>query len=228
MYDLQSARLNDLTVSTPAELATDEHAGDLLGADVRGVAEISNTTAPTFTSSPTASWPKGPMRARRTCMSPTRAPRPCSSPRSAGATRTTGVKNECPNPLARLRFRRLALASRSSLGRVLRATTTSPRRRAIAPRTNSHHLNSRMGLSSAPCKEVFLYDAGAGSLTCVSCDPSGARPVGPSTLGEEVQRSASFFFAPATRQLAADGPARPSARDAPPDRGNGTGQPAGA
>jgi hypothetical protein len=27
-------------------------------------------------------------------------------------------------------------------------------------------------------EEVFLYDAGSGSLTCVSCDPSGARPAG--------------------------------------------------
>jgi phosphodiesterase/alkaline phosphatase D-like protein len=27
-------------------------------------------------------------------------------------------------------------------------------------------------------EEVFLYDAGSGSITCVSCDPSGARPAG--------------------------------------------------
>jgi hypothetical protein len=29
-----------------------------------------------------------------------------------------------------------------------------------------------------------MYDASAGSLTCVSCNPTGAQPVGPSSLGE--------------------------------------------
>ena len=36
------------------------------------------------------------------------------------------------------------------------------------------------------CPEVYVYDAGsggAGSLACASCDPTGARPVGPSNLG---------------------------------------------
>jgi hypothetical protein len=35
--------------------------------------------------------------------------------------------------------------------------------------------------------EIYLYDAGsggAGSLTCASCNPSGARPLGPSSLGQ--------------------------------------------
>lgn len=32
--------------------------------------------------------------------------------------------------------------------------------------------------SGKPDEEVFLYDAGSGNLTCVSCDPSGARPAG--------------------------------------------------
>lgn len=31
-----------------------------------------------------------------------------------------------------------------------------------------------------PCEEVFLYDAPTGALTCVSCNPSGARPLGES------------------------------------------------
>jgi hypothetical protein len=30
------------------------------------------------------------------------------------------------------------------------------------------------------CREVFLYDAGSGRTACASCNPSGARPVGPS------------------------------------------------
>jgi hypothetical protein len=33
------------------------------------------------------------------------------------------------------------------------------------------------------CQEIYLYNAGAGGLACASCDPSGARPVGPSSFG---------------------------------------------
>lgn len=35
---------------------------------------------------------------------------------------------------------------------------------------------------SAQCEEVFLYEANKGSLVCVSCNPSGARPVGASGI----------------------------------------------
>ncbi len=37
-------------------------------------------------------------------------------------------------------------------------------------------------LLDAPCPEVFLYDAAAGKLSCASCDPSGAAPLGRSDL----------------------------------------------
>jgi hypothetical protein len=33
-----------------------------------------------------------------------------------------------------------------------------------------------------PAPEVYLYDAGASRLTCVSCNPTGERPRGPSTI----------------------------------------------
>jgi len=33
-----------------------------------------------------------------------------------------------------------------------------------------------------PCPEAFLYDSATGKLTCASCDPSGARPLGPTHL----------------------------------------------
>jgi hypothetical protein len=33
-----------------------------------------------------------------------------------------------------------------------------------------------------PCPEVFLYDAASNHLVCASCNPTGARPQGPSTL----------------------------------------------
>jgi hypothetical protein len=32
------------------------------------------------------------------------------------------------------------------------------------------------------CREVYVYDTETGAPVCVSCDPSGARPVGPSSL----------------------------------------------
>jgi hypothetical protein len=32
------------------------------------------------------------------------------------------------------------------------------------------------------CEEAFLYDASAGRVVCVSCDPTGARPLGATTL----------------------------------------------
>jgi NHL repeat len=35
---------------------------------------------------------------------------------------------------------------------------------------------------SASCQEVFLYDARSGELRCASCNPSGARPLGPANL----------------------------------------------
>ena len=35
---------------------------------------------------------------------------------------------------------------------------------------------------SGPCGEAFLYDAATGSLLCPSCNPSGARPLGPTNL----------------------------------------------
>ncbi len=59
------------------------------------------------------------------------------------------------------------------------------------------------------CTEVYMYDAVASSLTCVSCNPTGARPLGPSHL-TPIEGAASGGYAPASfvylpRSLSADG-----------------------
>ncbi len=35
---------------------------------------------------------------------------------------------------------------------------------------------------NGPCQEVYMFDAKTGALACASCNPSGARPSGPSSL----------------------------------------------
>jgi hypothetical protein len=55
--------------------------------------------------------------------------------------------------------------------------------------------NSQIELSEAgECREVYLYDADAGTLLCASCNPTGARPHGPSTLGESPAESTSSSY----------------------------------
>jgi hypothetical protein len=44
----------------------------------------------------------------------------------------------------------------------------------------------------AQCEEVFLYEASTNHLSCVSCNPSGARPTGPSGIPGGTQVSTSF------------------------------------
>lgn len=52
--------------------------------------------------------------------------------------------------------------------------------------------------------EVYLYDYEAGRLTCASCDPNGARPLGSAFLGAELtERTSTPFHQP--RSLSDDG-----------------------
>jgi hypothetical protein len=44
--------------------------------------------------------------------------------------------------------------------------------------------STRAGAGAVPCREVFSYDADTNALVCVSCNPSGALPSGPSSFGE--------------------------------------------
>jgi len=60
---------------------------------------------------------------------------------------------------------------------------------------------------AVPCREVYLYSATTGKLVCVSCDPSGARPVGAAELGGRAgiayAGNASSLYLP--RNLSEDG-----------------------
>jgi len=42
--------------------------------------------------------------------------------------------------------------------------------------------DNRDAVSGQPDEEVYLYDAETGTLACASCNPSGARPLGPASL----------------------------------------------
>ena len=53
-----------------------------------------------------------------------------------------------------------------------------------------------------PDAEIFLYEAGDGGLVCASCNPTGARPVGPSSF---VARGTASFAQYRPRNLLADG-----------------------
>jgi hypothetical protein len=69
-------------------------------------------------------------------------------------------------------------------------------------------LDSKGGtVVSVPCRELFLFDAESMQLTCVSCDPSGARPVGetivpgPNAFSEKALGRPAYF----PRQVHDDG-----------------------
>jgi Tol biopolymer transport system component len=63
------------------------------------------------------------------------------------------------------------------------------------------------GAGSIPCSEVFSFDAtqplSPENPVCVSCNPSGARPVGPSRLSEINNASDPFYYTP--RNFSEDG-----------------------
>ncbi len=59
--------------------------------------------------------------------------------------------------------------------------------------------------SGQPDEEVYLYDAGAGKLACVSCNPSGQRPSG-AEYGEKPTPSGGDLIWPPTTWIAANVP----------------------
>jgi hypothetical protein len=47
-----------------------------------------------------------------------------------------------------------------------------------APNGECEEIDSAPGLPGVPCREVYSFDADSGALRCVSCNPSGAAPMG--------------------------------------------------
>jgi hypothetical protein len=54
------------------------------------------------------------------------------------------------------------------------------------------------------CREIYLYDVTTNGLKCVSCNPSGARPIGPSGFYQDADRSGDLPVA-APRNMSEDG-----------------------
>jgi sugar lactone lactonase YvrE len=69
---------------------------------------------------------------------------------------------------------RLAFTSEQSL--------TGYDNQQAAPGECKGHIPDYNGFEDGRCREIYLYYAETGALVCASCDPSGARPVGPAGL----------------------------------------------
>ena len=73
-------------------------------------------------------------------------------------------------------------AQKEDLNRLTARVSPNGRFLAFSSRRSLTGYDNRDALSGSSDQEVYVYDAqgdaGAGSLTCASCDPTGARPVG--------------------------------------------------
>jgi hypothetical protein len=90
----------------------------------------------------------------------------------------------------------------SADGTKLVFVATTPLTRSDGTRYDNTDLNTRV-----PDSQVYLYDATTAALTCVSCNPSNGRPVGPSSIPGATRNGSSpeatVSYKP--RVLSADG-----------------------
>jgi hypothetical protein len=124
--------------------------------------------------------------------------------RASGTTTFIGTlaNEDLPPP-----SNRPSLISARPLLRLSRVTPDGERL-VFMSRASLTGYDNRDAVTDEPASEVFLYDAtaegGAGKLRCVSCNPSGARPVGQnwSIAGIVGGRTAAFIPAWATQLYA--------------------------
>ena len=123
--------------------------------------------------------------------------RRASKRRRGRTTSMPGMKAErLHRHAARNGRRRRAEADWAGLAPVQRTAQASPDGRWVAFRSKrtltgmttsvrcKHQLNAKREHECVigPCSEVFVYDSVTGKLTCASCNPSGALPLGSSYL----------------------------------------------
>lgn len=99
----------------------------------------------------------------------------------------------------------------TNTGRLTTAVSLSGRYFAFAtvlPLTGFNNMPAKPeDCSGSACKELFLFEAQSGQLTCVSCDSGGARPTGDTKLPQPTGFSSKSIGRPAyfARQVLDDG-----------------------
>ncbi len=202
-YDLQSGRLTDLTVDT--------NAGDLDGAAVLSMVTAGEDGSYVYY---VANGVLAPKAAPGDC-----AAHPNESP--VGATCNLYVQHYNGTEWAPPAF--IATLSGGDFGDWLHGYGENgyggPANNSARVAPDGTHLaflseKSLTGYDNKPvepadcgndaCSEVYSYDAISGRLVCVSCNPSGVRPIGPSSLSEEFTNfETPFYYTP--RSFSEDG-----------------------
>ncbi len=194
-YDLESGRLTDLTVDT--------NAGDLDGAAVLGMVTAGEDGSYVYY---VANGVLAPKAAPGDC-----AAHPTESP--PGATCNLYVQHYNGTEWTPPAF--IATLSEGDFGDWLHGFGGKgyggPANNSARVTPDGTHLaflseKSLTGYDNEPvesvdcgndaCSEVYSYDAESGRLVCVSCNPNGARPIGPSSLSDRGDQLSPFYYTP--------------------------------
>ncbi len=84
-----------------------------------------------------------------------------------------GGTSSAPAPVDEVPVQRAARVTPDGLHATFSATTPPP-----------SGFDNREGSSGERAQEVYRYDAASGNLRCISCNPTGARPIGEDLAGE--------------------------------------------
>ncbi len=80
------------------------------------------------------------------------------------------------------------IASPSGIGSI-HVVSPDGRSLAFSAKNSLTGYDNRDAKTSSPDSEVYLYDAEAGKLVCASCNPSGARPLGPAVVPDSAHET---------------------------------------